>query len=63
MSTEKSSLASLQLLEPGKQFPERRQQTAGATPDRRHHLQSGTASSERIAAMLENAHMFKDLEW
>lgn len=63
LNTEKSSLASLELLEPGKQFPERRQQAVGAIPDRRQHSQSGTASSDRIAAMLENAQMFKDLEW
>lgn len=62
-NTEKSSLESLQLVEPGKQFPERRQQAAGAAPDRRQHPQSGAASSDRIAAMLENAQMFKDLEW
>lgn len=59
----KSSLVSLELVEPGKQFPERRQQATGAAPDRRQHAQSGTASLDRIAAMLENAQMFKDLEW
>lgn len=48
----KSSLASLELLESGRQSPERRQ-----------HPQSGTASSDRIAALLENAQMFKGLEW
>lgn len=48
----KSSLASLELLESGKQFPERRL-----------HSQSDTASSDRIAALLEDAQMFKDLEW
>lgn len=63
LNPEKSSLASLELVEPGNQFPERRQQAAGATPDRRQHPQSGTASSGRIAALLENAQMFKDLEW
>jgi len=67
LNTEKSPLASLELLEPGKlrvEFPERRQQALGATPERRQHLpQPGTASSDRIAAMLENAQMFKDLEW
>jgi CRP-like cAMP-binding protein len=63
LNTDKSSLASLELVEPGKQFPERRQQAAGAAPDRRQHSQSGTASLDRIAAMLENAQMFKDLEW
>jgi len=63
LNTEKSSLESLELLEPGKYFPERRQQTAGVSPDRRQHSQSGTASSDRIAAMLENVQMFKDLEW
>lgn len=59
----KSSLASLELIEPGNQFPERRAQSVGASPDRRQHPQSGSASSERIASMLENAQMFKDLEW
>jgi len=61
-----SSLASLELLEPGKlriEFPERRQQVLGATPERRQRPQSGKASSDRIAAMLENARMFKELEW
>jgi len=61
-----SSLASLELLEPGKlriEFPERRQQALGATPERRQRPQSGKASSDRIAAMLENAQMFKELEW
>lgn len=52
LNPEKSFLASLELLESGKQFPERRQ-----------HPQSGAASSDRIAALLENAQMFKDLEW
>ena len=61
--SEKSSLELLELLEPGKQFTERRQQAAGATPDRRQHAQSGAASSARIAGMLEKAQMFKDLEW
>ncbi len=59
----KSSLASLELVEPGKQFPNRRQQPGGTALDRRHHPQSDTSSSDRIAAMLENAQMFKDLEW
>lgn len=63
LNTEKSSLASLELVEPGKLFPDRRQQAAGATPDRRQHPQSATGSSDRIAAMLENAQMFKDFEW
>jgi len=59
----KSSLSSLELIEPGSQFPERRAQSVGVTPDRRQHPQMGSASSERIASMLENAQMFKDLEW
>ena len=63
LNSEKSSLDSLELLEPGKLFPERRQQAAGASPDRRQRPESGAASSDRIAAMLENAQMFKDLEW
>ncbi|MDO8294567.1 MAG: cyclic nucleotide-binding domain-containing protein [Gallionella sp.] len=67
LNTGKSSLASLELLEAGKlrtEFPERRQQALGAAPERRQHPQQpGTASSDRIAAMLENAQMFKDLEW
>jgi CRP-like cAMP-binding protein len=63
LNSEKSSLASLELLEPGKQFSERRQQAAGANPDRRQRPQSDSASSDRIAAMLEKAQMFKDLEW
>lgn len=63
LNTEKSSLAGLELVEPGKQFPERRQQPLGASPDRRQHVPSSTASSDRIAASLENAQMFKDLEW
>lgn len=67
LNTEKSSLASLELLEPGKlrvEFPERRQQGLGVTTERRQHPQQpGTASLDRIAAMLENAQMFKDLEW
>lgn len=63
LNTEKSSLAGLELVEPGKQFPERRQQPLGANPDRRQHAPSNTASSDRIAALLENAQMFKDLEW
>ena len=62
-NTEKSPLDLLELLEPGKYFPDRRQQAAGATPDRRQRPQSGSASSDRIAAMLENVQMFKDLEW
>lgn len=63
LNTGKSSLDSLERLESGKQFPERRQQTMGSDPERRQHLQSYAASSDRIAAMLENAQMFKDLEW
>lgn len=63
LSNEKSSLDSLELLEPGKQFPERRHLASGANPERRQHSQSSSASSNRIAAMLENAQMFKDLEW
>ena len=63
LNTEKSSLESLELLEPGKYFVERRQQTTRVPSDRRQHSQSGVASSDRIAAMLENVQMFKDLEW
>jgi len=63
LNTEKSSLESLELLEPGKYFVERRQQTTRVPSDRRQHSQSGAASSDRIAAMLENVQMFKDLEW
>lgn len=68
LNTEKSSLTLLELLEPGKlhvEFPERRQQALGTAQERRQHpQQSGTtASLDRIAAMLENAQMFKDLEW
>jgi len=63
LNTGKSSLDSLERLESGKQFPERRQQAMGSDPERRQHLQSYAASSDRIAAMLENAQMFKDLEW
>jgi len=62
-NTGKSSLESLELLEPGKYFPDRRQQAAGVVMDRRQHPQSGAASSDRIAAMLENVQMFKDFEW
>lgn len=67
LNTGKSSLASLELLEAGKlraEFPERRQQALGTAQERRQHPQQpGTASSDRIASMLENAQMFKDLEW
>ena len=48
----KSSLASLELVEAGRQLPEHRR-----------HPHSGAASSDRIAALLENAQMFKGLEW
>jgi CRP-like cAMP-binding protein len=63
MSTEKSSFASLELLDPGKQFPERRQQVVGVKPDQRQRPQSSAPSSDRIAAMLEDVQMVKDLEW
>jgi CRP-like cAMP-binding protein len=56
-------LASLELLEAGNLFPERRQQPGSAIQDRRQHPQSGAGSSDRIAGMLESVHMFKDLEW
>lgn len=55
LNTEKSSLAALELLESGKLQAE--------LPGRRQHPQPGTSSSGRVAAMLENAQMFKDLEW
>lgn len=63
LNSGKSSLASLELLEPGKYYVERRQQATGVAQDRRQHPQSGAASSDRIAAMLENVQMFNDLEW
>lgn len=62
-----SLLESLELLDPEKlnaEFPERRQQSAGAAPERRQHPQKpSSAALARIAAMLEKAQMFKDLEW
>lgn len=61
MNSEKSSLASLELLESGKQFPERRQQAVGVNQDRRQHPQS--TPTGRIATMLEKAQMFKDFDW
>ncbi len=63
LNPEKTSLAGLELLEPGQQFPERRHQSMGVAQDQRQRPQSSAASSARIAAMLENAQMFKDLEW
>ena len=60
------SLESLELLDPDRlraEFPERRQQAA-PVPERRQHPQKpGAATSGQIAAMLEKALMFKDLEW
>jgi len=63
LDTGKSPLTSLELVEPGRQFPERRQQSVGVNQDRRQHAQSGAGASARIAAMLENVQMFKGLEW
>ena len=63
----KSPLESLELMDPEKlstEFPERRQQPSGAPQERRVHPQKpSAAASARIAAMLEKAQMFKDLEW
>ena len=63
----KSPLESLELLDPEKlntEFPERRQQSSGATQDRRTHPQKpSSAALARIAGMLEKVQMFKDLEW
>lgn len=67
-SPNKSPLESLELLDPEKlnaEFPERRQQQpSGTVQERRQHPQKpSAAASARIAAMLEKAQMFKDLEW
>ncbi|MDD2913834.1 MAG: cyclic nucleotide-binding domain-containing protein [Gallionella sp.] len=67
LNSNKSPLESLELLDPEKlnaAFPERRQQPPVAIQERRQHPQKpGTASSARIASMLEKVQMFKDLEW
>ncbi|MBI5439191.1 MAG: cyclic nucleotide-binding domain-containing protein [Nitrosomonadales bacterium] len=67
MNPNKSPLESLELLDPEKlnaEFPERRQQSSGATQERRVNPQKpSAAASARIAAMLEKAQMFKDLDW
>jgi len=68
LNPNKSPLESLELLDQEKlnaEFPERRQPPhKAAVPERRQSQQkSGPVISDRIAAMLEKAQMFKDLEW
>lgn len=68
LNQNKSPLESLELLDPEKlhaAFPERRQQLVTSAPERRQHPQKTAAgfAPDRIAAMLEKAQMFKDLEW
>jgi hypothetical protein len=67
LNNNKTSLESLELLEPESlkaEFPERRQQPSGAVQERRQHIQKPSeVATARIAAMLEKAQMFKDFEW
>lgn len=67
LNPNKPPLESLELMDPEKlnaEFPERRQQPSGAVQERRQHPQKpSAAASARIAAMLEKAQMFKDLDW